>query len=126
MKTALLVYWGILSGTGKDVRIVSRILEESGYCVRRLPTLRREDHLERVGHFLKQAHRLFFPYPLQVHLEQIHREQFRLGSQNVVFINPEWTDDTVFRKRDMGRSSAMAWDPRSGMWALLARTCLIP
>jgi glycosyltransferase involved in cell wall biosynthesis len=104
MKTALLVYWGILSGIGKDVRIVSRILEANGYGVKRLPTRRREDRRERVGHFLRQAHRLFFPYPLQVHLEQIHREQFRLGHHNFVFINPEWTDVTVF-----GKMKQMPW-----------------
>lgn len=98
MKQALLVYWGILSGTGKDVRIVTGLLQESGYEVQQLPTQRREDRFERIRHFMRQVPRLFLPYKIQVHLEQIHREQFRLGRWNLVFINPEWTDASVFRK----------------------------
>ncbi len=97
MREAVFLYWGIQSGTGKDFRVLAPLLEEK-YVIKRIPTRRREDRIERVGHFLQQSHRLFFPYELQVHLEQIHREQFRFGKSNLVFINPEWTDPRVFRK----------------------------
>jgi glycosyltransferase involved in cell wall biosynthesis len=58
----------------------------------------RTDKVERIFKFLSQSWRLLFPVDFQIHLEQIHREQFRFSHRNFLILNPEFTDPNVFKK----------------------------
>lgn len=91
-----LVYWDTGFGIERDATIISNIVENLGYRVRRIRTTLREDLNERRVKFALQAWKLAFPSDLQIHLEQNHREQFRLGKRNLWFPNTEFTDPNVF------------------------------
>lgn len=87
-----LVYWDTGFGIGRDVAIVEEVVRKLGCETRHIRTKIRSDVRERRAKFAVQAWRLLFPLPLQIHFEQIHREQFRLARRNIIFPNPEFTD----------------------------------
>jgi len=93
-----LVYWASGSGIAKDIKILERELTNLGYRVHHIVTRDRRSKQERILRFLLQLPRLLVRRDLQVHVEQIHREQFRFGKKNILLPNPEITDSDLFRK----------------------------
>jgi glycosyltransferase involved in cell wall biosynthesis len=99
-RSVSLVYWASGSGIEKDIRILDRALSDSGYSVNHIVTRNRKSKPERIFRFLWQLPRLVFKRNIQVHVEQIHREQFRFGKINILMPNPEFTDSALFNKID--------------------------
>ena len=91
-----LVYWDTGFGIARDVTIVEDLVRHLGYTTRHVRTRIRSDVKERRLKFARQVWRLILPFQLQIHFEQIHREQFRFAPRNVVLPNPEFTDPRVF------------------------------
>lgn len=99
MKTIGVVYWNSGSGIGKDIAVLRTVLGELGYGVREVVTRDRRSRRERVVKFLKQwLGQGGRKKAVQLHVEQLHREQFRLARENLVLPNPELTDGAFFRK----------------------------
>jgi glycosyltransferase involved in cell wall biosynthesis len=90
-----LVYWDTGFGVARDVAIVDELVRRLGFSTRHVRTKIRSDVRERRLKFVTQAWRLLLPFQLQIHLEQIHREQFRFSPKNVFVPNPEFTDPKV-------------------------------
>jgi glycosyltransferase involved in cell wall biosynthesis len=90
-----LVYWDTGFGIARDVTIVEDLVRRLGYSTRHVRTKIRSDVRERRLKFLSQAWRMLLPFRLQIHFEQIHREQFRFSPRNVIIPNPEFTDPKV-------------------------------
>lgn len=90
-----LVYWDTGFGIARDVAIVENLVRRLGYSTRHVRTRIRSDVRERRLKFLSQVWRVLFSFQLQIHLEQIHREQFRFSRKNVFIPNPEFTDPRV-------------------------------
>ncbi|MCC5805090.1 MAG: hypothetical protein JJU00_02065 [Opitutales bacterium] len=119
IRKAGVVFWDTGFGTTRDVELVSGILRDAGYSVRPVRTRSRGDLSERRRKFLCQFHRLLFPFEVQVHLEQIHREQFRFGRRNILIPNPDFTDPGVLHR--IPRLTAVACKTRAaeGQFAAL-------
>jgi glycosyltransferase involved in cell wall biosynthesis len=101
-KRARIIYWNSGSGIDHDCRILKSLLIEAGFEVQMLPTTIRSSQLERIRKFLSQRLWPWAKVDLQLHLEQLHHEQFSFGKENWLFINPEWTDVKVFKKLPPG------------------------
>ena len=93
-----LVYWASGSGIEKDLNILKKALEANGYAFDEIVTRARESRKERILKAAGQALRLFRPRPVQIHVEQIHREQFQFAKHNLILPNQEFTDPRIFRK----------------------------
>ena len=93
-----LVYWASGSGIGKDIRIMDEALSSLGYDVNHIITRTRTSKFERIWKFFIQLPRLAIKRELQIHVEQIHREQLRFGKRNILIPNPEITDSKLFTK----------------------------
>lgn len=93
-----LVYWDSGGGIRQDALILERSLRQEGYQVGRLITKNRSNKRERILKYGVQLWKLFFPTRLQIHLEQIHREQFRFALANILIPNPEFTDPKAIPK----------------------------
>lgn len=92
-----LCFWSKGVGMAWDARILSERLRRAGCRVIQVRTRNRENRLERRWIFARQLLlRRFRPYDLQVHVAQIHREQFRFSSRNLIVTNPDFTDPEVF------------------------------
>lgn len=97
-KKVSLVYWESGAGIARDIHILGQALGRCGFVVRHIRTRNRGSRAERIWLFLRQLPRLLFRRQLQIHVEQIHREQFRFARTNVIVPNPEFTDSDLFRK----------------------------
>ncbi len=97
-KTCAICYWHTSHGVQQDILTLKKPLEDAGYTIKLLPTKDRRDKVERICKHASQALRFIFPYDLQIHLEQIHPEQFRLSKKNLILPNPEFMDPNVLRK----------------------------
>lgn len=96
-----LVYWASGSGIAKDVALLRTALNDCGVAVDEVVTRWRKSRRERLLKALWQLPRYgLWPRPIQIHIEQIHREQFRYARQNFIIPNPELTDPAVFGKID--------------------------
>lgn len=99
MKPVYLVYWNSGSGIGKDLSLLRESIRQAGYPIREVVTHDRADRKERMAKFCWQMLScLWRKRWLQIHVEQIHREQFRFGKHNFLIPNPEFTDIRVFGK----------------------------
>lgn len=97
-KKVSLVYWASGSGIARDIHILEEALKRCGFAVNHIRTRNRNSRAERIWLFLRQFPRLLRRRQLQIHVEQIHREQFRFARTNVIVPNPEFTDTDLFRK----------------------------
>jgi glycosyltransferase involved in cell wall biosynthesis len=97
-KEISLIYWASGSGIARDIQILEQALEGCGFRVHHIRTRNRKSKRERIWRFLLQLPRLLFKRRLQLHVEQIHREQFRFSRTNIIVPNPELTDRDLFRK----------------------------
>lgn len=97
-RSVSLVYWASGSGIAKDIRILERVLGSLGCRVHHIVTRNRKSRRERILRFLVQMPRLLWKRELQIHVEQIHREQFRFARNNILIPNPEITDAALFPK----------------------------
>ena len=97
-KTCAITYWNTGHGITSDISAICSILQDLGFKIKLLPTQDRRNQYERVVKHIKQSFRYFEPYFIQIHLEQIHPEQFRFSNKNILIPNPEFTDPDVFRK----------------------------
>jgi glycosyltransferase involved in cell wall biosynthesis len=93
-----LIYWDSGGGIRCDVALLKDYLEKQGFRVGCLVTRDRSNRRERLLKHVLQLWKLFFPVRLQIHLEQIHREQFKFSDTNFIFPNPEFTDPGVIPK----------------------------
>ena len=93
-----LVYWDSGSGIGRDVTILRDIYLNMGYDLKEVVTRNRTSRWERIGKALMQMPHRLIKRSIQIHIEQIHREQFACAKKNFLFPNPELTDSSVFRK----------------------------
>jgi glycosyltransferase involved in cell wall biosynthesis len=95
---ALLVYWDSKFGIARDIEVMEDSLARVGIRWKPVATRMRHDKRERILKFFSQCWRMFFPADFQIHLEQVHREQFRFSRRNYMILNPEFTDPDVFAK----------------------------
>lgn len=92
------VYWNSGAGTAHDVSLMEGILSGVGVRVRHIVTRDRGCRLERMVKAARQIRTALWPSGMQIHFEQIHREQLRHGRYNFILPNPEFTDPEIFRK----------------------------
>jgi len=97
-KVCAISYWDTNHGVLQDIQTLTECLEPLGFDLVLLPTRQRSNKLERILKHAKQGFRYVTPYSLQIHLEQIHPEQFNLSERNLLIPNPEFMDPDVLRK----------------------------
>ena len=98
VRSISLVYWASGSGIEKDIRVLERALGAAGHRLDHVTTRNRKSRVERIFKILVQLPRVIFKRDIQIHVEQIHREQFKFAKVNVLIPNPEITDKDLFRK----------------------------
>lgn len=92
------VYWNSGAGIAHDVSLMEELFSHVGVRVHHVVTRDRGCRLERVLKAVRQIRTALWPGGMQIHFEQIHREQLRHGRYNFILPNPEFTDPDVFRK----------------------------
>lgn len=92
------VYWNSGAGISHDVSLMEDLLTTVGVPVRHIITRDRQSRLERVMKAAMQIRTALWPGGMQIHFEQIHREQLRHGRYNFILPNPEFTDPEIFHK----------------------------
>jgi len=94
-----LIYWDSGSGISHDVEILEQILHSLGISIRRTITRNKKTRLKRLWHVLLQVPvTILRKNDFQIHIEQIHPEQFRYSKKNFILPNPEITDIRTLNK----------------------------